>query len=253
MALFVLSDPHLAIRHADKSMEAFGSRWQDYVKRIEKNWRAVVSEDDTVILPGDISWAVTLNDARDDLAFLHSLPGQKLLGKGNHDFFWATASKMNAFFEECGFDSLHILYNNAYLIENLIVCGTRGWFYDEKLQNTVGEVDYTKIINREAGRLRLSLEAARAIQATQKERGDALSEIVPFLHFPPVFGDFRCLEFMNLLAEYGVRRCYFGHIHSELPENQPTTVDGIRYILCSADHLRFTPLPVFPTERFNFS
>ena len=253
MALFVLSDPHLAIRHADKSMEAFGSRWQNYVSRIEKNWRAVVTDNDTVILPGDISWAITLEGARDDLAFLHSLPGQKLLGKGNHDFFWSTASKMNAFFQECGFHSLHILYNNAYLMEGMIVCGTRGWFYDEKLQNTTGEVDYTKIINRELGRLRLSLNAARTLQQENPKADGTLCEIIPFLHFPPVFGDFRCREFMDLLSEYDVRRCYFGHIHSELPEGHPHTVDGIRYILCSADHLRFTPLPVFPTERFNFS
>ena len=116
-----------------------------------------------------------------------------------------------------------------------------------------GEVDYTKIINRELGRLRLSLNAARTLQQENPKADGTLCEIIPFLHFPPVFGDFRCREFMDLLSEYGVRRCYFGHIHSELPEGHPHTVDGIRYILCSADHLRFTPLPVFPTERFNFS
>ena len=252
MALFVLSDPHLAIRHAEKSMEAFGPRWQNYVSRIEKNWRAVVSESDTVVLPGDISWAMTLQGAYEDFAFLHSLPGRKLIGKGNHDFFWTTASKMNAFFEENGFDSLHILYNNAYLVEDMIVCGTRGWFYDEKLQNTVGEVDYDKIINREVGRLRLSLDAAKKIGQEQLEACGADREIIPFLHFPPVFGDFQCREFLDVLGEYGVRRCYYGHIHSDLPEGSPTVVNGIHYVLCAADHLRFTPLPVFPTERFYF-
>jgi predicted phosphohydrolase len=253
MALFVLSDPHLAIRHSEKSMEAFGQRWQNYVSRIEKNWRAVVNDRDTVVLPGDISWAMTLEGAREDFAFLHSLPGQKLIGKGNHDFFWTTASKMNAFFEQNGFDSLHILYNNAYLIENMIVCGTRGWFYDEKLQNTVGEVDYDKIVGREVGRLRLSLDAARKIQTEELAATGCEREIVPFLHFPPVFGDFRCRAIMDVLSEYGVRRCYYGHIHSDLPVGQPAQVDGIHYILCAADHLRFTPLPVFPTERFYFS
>ena len=139
------------------------------------------------------------------------------------------------------------------LIENMIVCGTRGWFYDEKLQNTVGEVDYDKIINREVGRLRLSLEAANKIQQQQRELSGLTREIVPFLHFPPVFGDFRCRELMDVLGEYGVKRCYYGHIHSDLPEGIPNVVDGIHYILCAADHLRFTPLPVFPTERFNFT
>ena len=253
MALFVLSDPHLSLRDAGKSMEAFGNRWQNYTQRIEKNWRAVVSPDDTVVLPGDISWAMTLEGAKEDFAFLHSLPGRKLIGKGNHDFFWTTASKMNAFFDENGFDSLHILYNNAYLIEGLIVCGTRGWFYDEKLQNTVGEVDYDKIIIREAGRLRLSLEAAKAIQKQEAEATGQEREIGPFLHFPPVFGDFRCREMMDVLCEYGVRRCYYGHIHSDLPDGATGVVDGIHYILCAADHLRFTPMPVFPTERFHFS
>ena len=244
MALFVLSDPHLAMAHAEKSMEAFGSRWQNYVSRIEKNWRAVVSERDTVILPGDISWAMTLEDAKEDFAFLHSLPGQKLIGKGNHDFFWTTASKMNRFFEDNGFFSLRILYNNAYALEGLIVCGTRGWFLEEKQQRTVGEVDFDKIVNREVGRLRMSLEAAKNLQ---REHGDL--EIVPFLHFPPVFGDFRCEPIMKLLSEYGVRRCYYGHIHTPLASSAPIEAEGIRYILCAADHLHFTPLPVFPTEK----
>ncbi len=245
MALFVLSDPHLAIAKADKSMEAFGSRWQDYIKRIEANWRAVVSDTDTVVLPGDISWAMTLEEARDDLAFLDALPGQKLIGKGNHDFFWTTASKMNRFFEENGLATLRILYNNAYLVEDLVVCGTRGWFMEEKQQKTVGRVDYQKIVNREILRLRMSLDAARALQGD----GPCKREIVPFLHFPPAFGEFRCEEMMSLLREYGVRRCYFGHIHVPVPRTAEV-IDGIHYVLCAADQLRFTPLPVFSTEKF---
>ena len=246
MALFVLSDPHLALSHADKSMEAFGSRWQDYITRLEKGWRAVVSDGDTVVLPGDISWGMTLEDAREDLAFLDRLPGNKLIGKGNHDFFWTTAAKMNRFFEQNGFTTLRILYNNAYRIEDLIVCGTRGWFLEEKQQKTVGEVEYAKIVNRELLRLRMSLDAALALQCEQTTP----LEIVPFLHFPPVFGDFRCREMTDLLAEYGVRRCYFGHIHVPQPSSTPIEIDGIRYVLCAADHLRFTPLPVFSTEKF---
>ena len=246
MSLFVLSDPHLAIRHADKSMEAFGSRWQNYMTRLKSNWQAVVSPDDTVILPGDISWAMTLEDAREDLAFLHGLPGEKYIGKGNHDFFWTTATKMNAFFKESGFSTLHILYNNAYVVENMIVCGTRGWFIDPRQQRTVGEVDYDKIVNREVLRLRMSLDAARVLQ---QEHGEL--EIVPFMHFPPVFGEFRCREIMDTLAAYGVRRCYYGHIHTPVPSSEPVEIDGIRYYLCAADHLRFTPLPVFPTQSAN--
>ncbi len=246
MAIFVLSDPHLAIHNREKSMEAFGSRWQNYVHRIEKNWRAVVGEHDTVVLPGDISWAMTLEQAADDFAFLDALPGQKLLGKGNHDFFWTTATKMNTFFKRHGFHSLRLLYNNAYLIDELIVCGTRGWFIDEKQQRTVGEVDYAKIVNRETLRLRMSLDVARALQAKHGKE----YEIVPFLHFPPVFGEFRCQEILNTLSEYRIRRCYYGHIHTPVTESSSTEIEGIRYILCAADHLRFTPLPVFSTEIF---
>ncbi len=247
MALFVLSDPHLATRHAEKSMEAFGSRWQNYVTRLAQNWRAVISPEDTVVLPGDISWAMTMEGAREDFAFLDTLPGKKLIGKGNHDFFWTTATKMNAFFKENNFSTLSILYNNAYAVEGMIVCGTRGWFYDAKVQNTVGEVDYEKIMNREVGRLRLSLDAARRLQENEQHH---TCEIVPFLHFPPVFGEFRCEAIMQTLAAYGVRRCYYGHIHSTVPDSGHSVIDGIHYILTAADHLRFTPLPVFATDRF---
>ena len=246
MSVFVLSDPHLAIRNTEKSMEAFGPRWQNYLSRLETGWKSVVGDGDTVILPGDMSWAMTLQEARDDLAFLDALPGQKYIGKGNHDFFWTTASKMNRFFKENGMSSLHLLYNNAYVIEGMIVCGTRGWFIDPKQQRTVGEVDYDKMINREVLRLRMSLDAARALQ---KEHGPL--EIVPFLHFPPVFGEFRSEQIIQVLQEYGVRRCYYGHIHTPVPSTAPFVHEGISFVICAADQLRFTPLPVFPTDTFH--
>ena len=240
MSLFVLSDTHLALHDSGKSMEVFGSRWQNYISRIESNWRRLVREDDTVIIAGDVSWAMTLEETVKDFAFLESLPGRKLLGKGNHDFWWTTASKMNRHFQEHGFTSLNILYNNAYVVESCIVCGTRGWFIDPSLQKTVGTVDYTKIVNRELIRLRMSLDAARALQ--QKENTD--KEIIPFLHFPPVWGDFRCEEMIALLGEYDIKRCYFGHIHGAAGAPDAVEVGGIRFLLTSADHLNFTPLAV---------
>jgi predicted phosphohydrolase len=150
--------------------------------------------------------------------------------------------------EENGFETLSLLYNNAYAVEDFIVCGTRGWFLEKSQQQTVGEVDYEKIVNREVGRLRMSLEAARALQ---REQGEL--EIIPFLHFPPVFGEFQCLPIMQLLSDYGVRRCYYGHIHTPVLSNTPAEIDGIHYILCAADHLRFTPMPVFPTEKYHMA
>ena len=240
MSLFVLSDTHLALHDSGKSMEVFGSRWQNYIARIENNWRRLVTENDTVIIAGDVSWAMTLEETVKGFAFLQSLPGHKLLGKGNHDFWWTTASKMNRHFKDNGFTSLNILYNNAYVAESFIVCGTRGWFIDPSLQKTVGTVDYTKILNRELIRLRLSLDEALKL----KNEGNPEKEILPFLHFPPIWGDFRCDEFISVLQEYGIKRCYFGHIHGA--SGAPDFIDdsGIRFILTSADHLNFTPLAV---------
>lgn len=241
MSLFVLSDTHLALHDAGKSMEVFGSRWQNYIARIERNWRALVTDQDTVVIAGDVSWAMALEDTVKDFTFLQHLPGTKLLGKGNHDFWWNTAAKLNRHFAEHGFTSLRILYNNAYCVDRYIVCGTRGWFIDPSLQKTVGEVDYTKIVNRELIRLKMSLDAARALQENDTEK----KEILPFLHFPPIWGDFRCEEMIALLREYGVERCYFGHIHA--PHSVPSVIedDGIRFFLTAADHLNFTPMPIF--------
>ena len=244
MSLFVLSDTHLALHNSGKSMEVFGPRWQNYISRIEKNWRSLVTDQDTVIISGDVSWAMALTETKEDFAFLHQLPGKKLLGKGNHDFWWNTATKLNKYFEEHGFTSLSLLYNNAYVVESFIVCGTRGWFIDPSLQKTVGQVDYTKMINREAIRLQISLEAARALQIDEH----ASCEIIPFLHFPPIWGDFRCEELITILQAYNIRRCYFGHIHGG--QNVSTTLEdsGIRFILTAADHLNFTPLAIIPEK-----
>ncbi len=243
MSIFVLSDLHLSTdAKTNKSMEVFGSRWQDYISKIKKNWLAVVEEDDTVVIPGDISWAMKLEDAESDLRFIDSLPGKKLLGKGNHDFWWSTASKMYAFFEEKSFKSLSILYNNAYIIEDRIICGTRGWFPDESKQVTVGEVEHAKILNREAMRLRLSLDSARALQKKRQEEKQEALPISVFLHFPPVWGDFVIKEYIDILKEYGVKDCIFGHIHGAYSLPTKFNYEGIDFTLASSDFLNFYPL-----------
>lgn len=239
MALFVIADLHLSA-DGSKSMEVFGPRWQGYTEKLEKNWKRLVSKEDTVILPGDISWALRLEDTLEDFRFLDSLPGQKLIGKGNHDFWWSTAAKMKSFWKSHGLESLHILYNNAYLFEDRIVCGTRGWFTEELYQNTVGEVDYTKIVNRETIRLRMGLDEAVKLR---KNAGKDLP-ITVFLHFPPVWNGIACREIIDLLLEYQIKTCYFGHIHGALSAPRVTEYEGIKLILCSADALHFTPLPV---------
>ena len=160
MSLFVMADLHLSSDRS-KSMEVFGARWADYTEKIRKNWCAAIKSGDTVIVPGDVSWGLRLEDTAEDFRFLDSLPGEKLIGKGNHDFWWSTQRKTEQFWDSIGVGGLRLLSNNAYLREGVLIAGTRGWFLDEEQQRTVGEVDYAKIINREVIRLRMSLNAAK--------------------------------------------------------------------------------------------
>ena len=242
MSLYVMADLHLS-SDGSKSMAVFGSRWVDYMEKIRKNWCAVINEEDTVIIPGDISWALKLEDTLEDFRFLDSLPGQKLIGKGNHDFWWSTVSKMTAFLEQNGLSSIRFLYNNAYRMEDCIVCGTRGWFLEENQQNTVGEVDYSRIVDREVIRLRLSLEEAKRLQTESEEKP---LPILVFLHFPPVWNGFVCREILDVLHEFGVKSCYFGHIHGAYYAPRMTEFEGIELILISADFLQFSPMPIYP-------
>ncbi len=234
MSIFTIADLHLSTNETtNKSMEVFGKRWQNYVEKLTRNWNALVTPADTVILPGDISWAMTLKEAKEDLTFLDSLPGFKIIGKGNHDFWWATLSKIHAFFEENDIHTVKCLYNNALLAEDLVICGSRGWFNDESLNGIPENTDYDKIIHREAMRLRLSLEDGKQYP------GDL--ERVVFLHFPPVFREFRCEEILSVLKEYGIKRCFYGHIHGCYDHPNSFVEDGITYSLISADHLNFIP------------
>ena len=235
MALFVIADLHLDIKSNEKSMEVFGNRWKNYVEKLKKNWEHLVTINDTVIIPGDISWALTLNDAIYDLKWINELPGQKILLKGNHDFWWATNSKMQRFIEENNLNTIKILNNNAYEVEEYIVCGSRGWFTDRSMQTASQDVDYSKIINREIIRLRMSLDSAMRL------KGKSEKEVLVFLHFPPVWGEFRCEEILELLSEYNIKHCYFGHIHSNYTVSSKFYDGNTEYNLISADFLDFTP------------
>lgn len=238
MSLFVMADLHLSSDRS-KSMEIFGPRWQDYMEKIQKNWNLVVSPEDTVIVPGDISWSLRLEDSLDDFRFLDGLNGKKLIGKGNHDFWWSTHSKLRTFWEQNQISSVDILYNNAHRFENCIVSGTRGWFVEENQQHTVGNVEHAKIVNREAIRLRLSLEESVRLRGDDKDL-----PIVVFLHFPPVWNDFVCREILDVLHEFEIKTCYFGHIHGAYYAPRTQTFEGINFTICAADYLNFTPLPV---------
>ena len=241
MSLYVISDLHLSTNETtNKSMEKFGTKWKDYHKKLEKNFKAIINDDDTVIIPGDISWAMTLEEAKNDFKFLDSLPGTKIIGKGNHDFWWSTATKIYSFFEENEIKSIKLLHNNAYLLEDCIVCGSRGWFYDEKQQKTVGDVDYEKIVAREAQRLEISLTEAMRL----KTENPSLPVLV-FLHFPPVYADCVCDKILDVLKRFEIENCFYGHIHNNYSIPRHFEYDGISFTMVAADYLNFAPMPIF--------
>lgn len=228
MALYVIADLHLSFG-VDKPMDVFPG-WENYTRKLEKNWRNLVKETDTVVLAGDFSWAMKLEEAVADFTWLHNLPGKKLMLKGNHDYWWSTKKKIDEFLMQNGFNDVEILFNNAYAVDGFVVFGTRGWLYNAKSDEDV------KIVNREAGRLRLSLEAA----------GKLPGERVAFLHYPPLYDNMHCEEIMDILVEEGITRCYYGHIHGKMAAKKAPIGEyrGIQMHLVACDYISFTPVLV---------
>ena len=222
MSLFAIADTHLSFG-ADKPMDSFPG-WNDYVDRIEKNWNKIVTNDDTVVIAGDISWAMNFDELKADFDFIERLNGKKIILKGNHDYWWNTSKKMNDFIELQRYKTISILFNNSYDVDGVSVCGSRGWLFD------VDDEHDEKVLNREVGRLRLSLESA------------VNDEIIVFLHYPPVTTDTKCDEILNLLKEYGIKKCYYGHLHGIAAKKAiDDVVDGIEFRLISCDRLGFVP------------
>ena len=236
MALYAIADLHLStLSSTNKSMEVFGHRWQDYTSRIEASWKRLVGADDTVVVGGDISWALTLEEATEDIKFIDRLPGKKIFLKGNHDFWWSTMKKHAEHFERNGITTVSFLFNNAHECEDFIIAGTRGWFFDEKNQRTQNPADFDKLVAREILRFKTSLtEAAALREATGKE-------IIAFMHFPPVFAGFVSEGLISLMKEYGVKRLYYGHIHGNYTIAPTFTYEGIEMSIISADYLSFVP------------
>ena len=226
MAVFVIGDLHLSLG-ADKPMDVFEG-WQGYLPKLEENWRKLIDPEDVVVLAGDTSWAMKLEDTFADFSFLQKLPGQKWLLKGNHDYWWTPARKMQNYLEKSGFTSLHILHNNACRVGNLALCGTRGWPFDDS------EAQDAKIMAREAGRLEYSLAA-----------GEGAEEKIAFLHYPPVFPGACAQDLVDVLRRHGVQRCFYGHLHGKaIRYAVQGDVEGIRYRLISADGLAFCPYKI---------
>ena len=225
MSVFVIADLHLSLG-TDKPMDIFRG-WDGYEKRLEENWRKPITDNDTVVIPGDISWAMKLSDTFEDFRFINGLPGRKLFLKGNHDYWWETRRKMEMYLKENGFDTIEIVFNSAYAAEGYAICGTRGWFYDAETDSD------KKVLSREVGRLRTSLNEALKTGL----------EPVVFLHYPPVFGNQRCDDILNVLKEYEIKKCYYGHLHGINAARKAVTGDfeGIKFRLISSDYLKFMP------------
>ena len=223
MALYVMGDTHLSLG-SSKPMDVFGGAWEGYMEKLEQGM-SVLTEEDTLVIAGDVSWGMSLEASERDFAWIHGLPGQKILMKGNHDYCWNTAAKMERFFQEKGFDSIHILHNNCYPYRDVALCGTRGWFYEEEKEG-----QSTKVFNRELQRLETSLKAA----------GEA--EKLCFLHYPPFYTGYRCEPILDLLEKYKVKACYYGHLHGASHRLAIQGICGtVDYRLISADFLKFRP------------
>lgn len=224
MSLFAIADTHLSLG-TDKPMDIFKG-WSGYVDKLKENWERAVTDSDTVVIAGDISWGMSLEGALEDFKFIDSLPGQKIILKGNHDYWWTTMKKMDTFLSQHDIKTIRFLHNNTLTVGNIAVCGSRGWFFDAE------ESADNKVLLREAGRLRTSINLA-------KETG---LEPVVFLHYPPITQNMVCEEIYNVLLETGIKRCYYGHLHGPSMTRSINSVrDGIEFALISCDFLAFAP------------
>lgn len=224
MSLYAIADLHLSLS-SGKPMNIFPG-WDNHVERLEKNWQTTVSPDDTVVVPGDISWAINFEEAKADFDFINRLNGHKVIMKGNHDYWWNSMAKMNRFLDENGFDTITIVHNNYYPYGEYGICGTRGWIKDTE------EPADAKVLAREAGRLEASIKAALA---------DGKKPIV-FLHYPPIFANDYNREILDVLFRYDIKNCYYGHLHGNAHRYAVCgEVDGINYQLIAGDFVQFCP------------
>ena len=229
MAIYVIGDLHLGFA-IDKPMDIFGNNWENHAEKIKKDWLEKVSDEDTVILPGDFSWATYLEETIPDFEYLNSLPGKKIMSKGNHDYWWTTLTSMRKFLEANDFHNIDFLYNNAYCIENKVIVGTRGW------QNSWRSEEDYKILKRENDRLRLSINDG-------KNRFGCDKEMIAFIHYPPFYKEQLIpdeINFIKTLKENGIKKCYYAHLHGDShKEAREGIIDGIEFKLVSSDYLNF--------------
>lgn len=229
MRVFAMGDLHLPFG-VNKPMDIFGG-WDNYTSRIEENWNNLVLDDDVVVIPGDLCWAMSLEQAIPDFRFVsHTLKGHKVILKGNHDYWWTTNSKMSNFLSQNNFNNITILHNDAFVAGNIAICGTRGWINDD------GEPQDAKLLSREASRLETSIK--KAIETGL--------EPVVFIHYPPIYGGEKNYYILEVLKNYNIKRCYYGHVHGGwcFPKAFQGECDGTEFRMVSADYVKFTPVLV---------
>lgn len=228
MPIYAIADLHLSFSQ-NKPMDIFGNNWENHAEKIKNNWLNKIKQSDYVIIPGDFSWAMYLEETKKDFDYLNNLPGKKILLRGNHDYWWNTLTKMNKFMKENEFDNIDFLYNNSYLVEDKIIVGTRGW-------NVLDTENDSKMIKRENARLELSINDGIKKYGNNKE-------IIAFMHYPPINKSDLMendTEFVRTLKKYNIKRCYYGHLHGIAHKDAiEGNIQGIEYRLISADYLNF--------------
>ncbi len=223
MAVYAISDLHLSFG-VDKPMNIFGRLWDKYEEKIMENWKNKVKDEDYVIIAGDISWAMHLSECKKDFEFIHKLPGKKIILKGNHDYYFQSKTKLENFLKDNGMNEFCILQNNAYLVDDYIICGTRGW----------GEVEDksldTKLIKREALRIKMTLDEAMKLKEKNKDK-----KIILAMHFPPFIK-----EFQEVIGKYDIDTCIYGHLHgyghSKVKEG---IINNVKYVMVGCDYTNF--------------
>lgn len=234
MSIYIIGDLHLSFS-ADKPMDIFGNNWENHAEKIKGNWIKNVKENDTVILPGDFSWATYLEETYKDFEFLNSMPGKKIISKGNHDYWWSTVTSMKKFLKENNFENIDFLYNNSFYIDDKIIVGTRGWI------NTWKSQENYKILKRENDRLKLSIESGIKNFGTDKE-------IIAFIHYPPFYkenGVPEEIDFIKTMKDYNIRKCYYAHLHGDSHKDAiEGKINDIEFKLVSSDYLNFKLLKI---------
>ena len=233
MSIYAIGDLHLSFE-TNKPMNVFGENWDNYEEKLEQSWNEIIKEDDTVLIPGDFSWATYLKDTLQDFQYLDNLTGKKVLLKGNHDYWWTTLKSMREFLNQNNFNNIDFLFNSSYECDEAMIVGTRGWAFNETENSD-------KMLKREAARLELSIK-----DAIQKNNN---KKIICMMHYPPITKNMiemkQKSEYLEILKKYDITDCIYGHLHGNSHnEAVEGDIDGINLKLVSSDYLEFKPIKI---------